>query len=146
MTNEMTTYSMTISRDRDGTKITIADTDNPADADPANPQFAQAMDLGGGRTMHVRTMDANDEGEVVEEVVIVSTDIDAPTAKPFADVYMLNTNPQRCRTARESIFHGRDRQCGHVEFVRVSFYSRYDARVSGRQHCYGGCERSRHRR
>ena len=36
--------------------------------------------------MHVRAMDANDEGEVVEEVVIVSTDIDAPTATPFATV------------------------------------------------------------
>ena len=93
MIDEDTTYSMTISRDRDGTKITIADTANPADADPANPQFAQAMDLGGGRTMHVRAMDANDEGEVVEEVVIVSTDIDAPTAKPFADVHGLDTNP-----------------------------------------------------
>ena len=77
---------MTVSRDRDGTKITITDTANPADADPVNPQFAQAMDLGGGRTMHVRAMDANDEGEVVEEVVIVSTNIDAPKATPFAMV------------------------------------------------------------
>ena len=28
------TYSITIERDRDGTKITIIDTDNPADDDP----------------------------------------------------------------------------------------------------------------
>ena len=34
--------------------------------------------------MHVRTMEPNNEGEVVEEVVIVKTDIDAPKATPFA--------------------------------------------------------------
>ena len=80
------TYTLTVARDRDGTKITITDIANPAGADPAKPQFAQARDLGGGRTMHVRAMDANDEGEVVEEVVIVSTDIDAPKATLFAMV------------------------------------------------------------
>ena len=91
-TGVASTYTLTVARDRDGTKITIVDTANLADADPANPQFALAMDLGGGRTKHVRAMDANDEGEVVEEVVIVSTDIDAPTATPFAMVpgQMLN--------------------------------------------------------
>ena len=36
------------------------------------------FDLGGGRTMHVRTMEADeDNGDVVEEVVIVATDIAA---------------------------------------------------------------------
>ena len=77
-------YSLTIKRPRSGTTIEIADTRNPDEDE--DPQFAQAMDLGGGRTMHVRAMDANDEGEVVEEVVIVSTDIDAPTATKFATV------------------------------------------------------------
>ena len=84
--SDVDSVTMTVARDRDGTKITITDTANPADADPANPQFAQAMDLGGGRTMHVRAMDANDEGEVVEEVVIVKTDIAAPKKTPFAMV------------------------------------------------------------
>ena len=82
----ISTYMLTVARDRDGTKITITDTANPAAAEPANPQFAQARDLGGGRTMHVRTMEADANGNVVEEVVIVSTDIDAPKATPFAMV------------------------------------------------------------
>ena len=87
-------YIITINRDRDGTKITITDNANLADADPAKPQFAQAMDLGNGRTMHTRTMDADPDGNVVTEVVIVSTDIDAPTATAFAMVtgQMLNAS------------------------------------------------------
>ena len=64
--------------------IEIADTANAADADPANPQFMQAMDLGQGRTMHVREMDADEDGNVVTEVVIVATDIEAPKAVAFA--------------------------------------------------------------
>ena len=36
------------------------------------------MDFGDGRTMHVREMKADDDGNVVEEVVIVSTDIERP--------------------------------------------------------------------
>ena len=77
---------MTIARDRDGTTIKIVDTANPADADPANPQFTQAMDLGGGRTMHTRAMEADDDGNVVEEVVVVMTDIAAPKATAFEKV------------------------------------------------------------
>ena len=42
------------------------------------------MDLGGGRTMHTRAMKADDDGNVEEEVVIVGTDIEAPTAVAFA--------------------------------------------------------------
>ena len=49
-------------------------------------EFMQAMDFGDGRTMHVRKMDADGDGNVVEEVVIVSTDIEAPKATPFAMV------------------------------------------------------------
>ena len=49
-----------------------------------DPKFEMAEDLGGGRTMHVRTMEADDDGDVVEEVVIVSTDIEAPKATAFA--------------------------------------------------------------
>ena len=51
-----------------------------------NVQFMQAADLGKGRTMHSRMMEADDDGNVVEEVVIVSTDIEAPKATAFAMV------------------------------------------------------------
>ena len=80
---EESTYSMTITRPRSGTEIKIADIANAAEDDP---KFAQAMDFGGGRTMHVRTMEADADGNVVEEVVIVSTDIKAPRATAFAKV------------------------------------------------------------
>ena len=77
------TYSMTINRDRDGTTIKITDSTMAGDDDP---KFAQAEDLGGGTTMHSRMMEADDDGDVVEEVVIVTTDIDAPKATAFAKV------------------------------------------------------------
>ena len=76
-----------ISRDNDGTTVTITDTAN-ADAD--DPQIRDARwppwmgDLGDwAGSMHVRTMDADDDGDVEQEVVIVRTDIEAPTATPF---------------------------------------------------------------
>ena len=77
------TYSMTIERPRSGTEVTIADT---AVAGEDDPKFEQAMDFGEGRTMHTRMMEADDDGNVVEEVVIVSTDIAAPKATAFAKV------------------------------------------------------------
>ena len=77
------TYSMEISRDRDGTTVKIEDSALAGDDDP---KFALAMDLGSGTTMHVREMEANDDGDVVEEVVIVTTDIEAPKATAFAKV------------------------------------------------------------
>ena len=77
------TYSMTIERPRSGTVVKIADTANATDDDP---KFEQAMDFGDGRTMHVRAMEADADGNVVEEVVIVSTDIAAPVATAFAKV------------------------------------------------------------
>ena len=83
------TLTMAISRDRMGTTVSFTDTDMAGEDDP---EFAMDEDLGGGLTKHVRTMAANDEGEVVEEVVMVSTDIDAPKATAFAMVaeQMLN--------------------------------------------------------
>ena len=45
----------------------------------------QGVDLGEGRTMHVR-VNSDDEDGKVEEVVIVKTDIKAPKATPFAKV------------------------------------------------------------
>ena len=75
------TYSLTIKRDRTKTTVTIADTALAGDDDP---KFTQAMDLGGGTTMHVRTKEANEDGDVESEVVIVTTDIQAPSGRPFA--------------------------------------------------------------
>ena len=82
-------YGLTIERSRAGTKITVADSGMAGDDDP---KFMQAMDLGGGTTMHVRTMEADDDGNVVEEVVVVSTDIGAPKATKFSTVYMLDVD------------------------------------------------------
>ena len=73
-------YTLQISRDRDGTTIKITD---PTLADP---KFAQAMDLGNGTTMHVRAMEADADGNVEDEVVIVTTDIGAPKATAFGMV------------------------------------------------------------
>ena len=73
-------HALTITRDRAGTTVTIAVDGAAAD----DPEFMQAMDLGGGRTMHVRTMPADADGNVAEEVTVVSTDIEAPVATPFA--------------------------------------------------------------
>ena len=81
--NANSTYSMTITRPRTGTEVKIADTANAGEDDP---KFALYMDLGDGRTMHTRTMEADDDGNVVDEVVIVSTDIAAPKATAFAKV------------------------------------------------------------
>ena len=96
-------HVIAISRDGDGTTVTITVTDAAAD----DPKFImQDVDLeqfeknGFSSTMHVLKMDAGEDGNVVEEVVIVSTDIDAPTDIPFVDDgdgnggrYTLNTNP-----------------------------------------------------
>ena len=78
------TLTMAIERPRSGTEIKFTDSDLMGDDDP---KFEMAEDLGRGRTMHVRTMEADeDNGDVVEEVVIVSTDIEAPKATAFAKV------------------------------------------------------------
>ena len=74
----VTTYSLTI--DNDGSKIMIADTALAGDDDP---KFTQAADLGHSRTMHTRMMKADDDGNVMTEVVIVRHDRDAPTLVEF---------------------------------------------------------------
>ena len=85
-------YQLSISRDRSGTEIEITDS---MMAGANDPKFMQAMDLGGGTTMHVRTMNADDDGNVEEEVVMVTTDIEAPRATRFGLVanQILNENP-----------------------------------------------------
>ena len=80
-------YSLTITRPRSGTKIEIED---PSMAAEDDPKFVQAMDLGGGSTMHTRTLAADEDGDVVQEVVVVTTDIAAPLATKFASVYPLD--------------------------------------------------------
>ena len=70
------TVTVDISRDRTATTIEIA-----AEGDP---EFALYKNLGKGRTMHTRKMEADADGDVVEEVIVVSTDIAAPRAVAFA--------------------------------------------------------------
>ncbi len=70
-------YRLSIKRDSDGTTVEIS----LEEAGEDDPKFMQAMDFEDGRTVHVR-----DNGMGEEEVVIVSTDIDEPTATPFAMV------------------------------------------------------------
>ena len=77
-----TDHAITITRDGTGTTVAIAVDGAAAD----DPTFMQAMDLGGGRTEHVRTMPADGNGNVVREVMVVSTDIEVPVATPFAMV------------------------------------------------------------
>ncbi|MXX10241.1 MAG: hypothetical protein F4Z68_02285 [Nitrospira sp. SB0667_bin_9] len=86
-------YTLEISRGRSSsTEIKITD---PALAGANDPKFKQAMDLGGGTTMHVRTMKADEDGNVVEEVVVITTDIDAAKAVSFGEVenQSLHLNP-----------------------------------------------------
>ena len=71
------------------TSITV---EGATDAD--DEKFMQTMDLGGGATMHTRTMDADANGNVVEEVAVVVTDIEAPKATAFGMVHTLNANPE----------------------------------------------------
>ena len=69
------------------TKVTVTVKSAPPPTTATTiPKFMQAMDFGDGRTMHTRTMDADADGNVVTEVVIVSTDIEAPKATAFAMV------------------------------------------------------------
>ena len=75
-------YGLSISRDRDGTEIEITD---PANAGDDDPKFAQAMG-DNSFSMQTRTMEADDDGNVMTEVVVVHTDIEAPKATEFAKV------------------------------------------------------------
>ena len=77
-------YDLAISRKRDEA-ATIKVTD-PANAGDDDPKFEVAAMLSGGRQMLTRTMEANDDGEVMTEVVLVATDIAGPKATAFANV------------------------------------------------------------
>ena len=86
-------YELSIERDRMATTVTITVRGAAEDGDD-DVEFMEAMDFGDGRTMHTRAMDADADGDVVTEVVIVSTDIDAPKATAFATVHDLLVNPK----------------------------------------------------
>ena len=91
-----TDHMIAIERPRSGTEVTIT----VVGAVDDDPKFVDQMaGLDRGRTMLVRAMEADEDGNVVEEVVIVSTDIEAPTATAFAVDYMLDANPNDATTA-----------------------------------------------
>ena len=81
-------YTLSVSRSREGTAVKVTDSELDEDDDP---KFSP-MDLGGGRYVVDRTMDADDEGNVVEEVVVVRTDIARPKTPRFAIQYVLNAD------------------------------------------------------
>ena len=72
-----------------------------AAAEADNETFTQAMDLGGGTTMHVLTADADMDGNVVEEVAMVHTDIEAPTPTAFAMWQMADGTTPQALNARD---------------------------------------------
>ncbi len=81
-------YSLSISAT--GVEVTIM---GDPDADPVVPNTKfEATNVSDGLTMHTRTMDADMDGNVVEEIVMVSTDIESPKATPFANVYTLDAD------------------------------------------------------
>ena len=81
-------YMLAISRDRAGTTVKVTDPDQNNRADP---KFVDQMaGLDSGRSMFVRTQDADADGNVEEEVVVVGTDIRAPRVRPFGRVHSLN--------------------------------------------------------
>ena len=77
--NDEGAYNLDI--DGDGTTVTVT-VEGATDA--ADEDFMLAMDFMDGRTMHTREHDADDDGNVVEEVVIVAEDRDPPEAVEFA--------------------------------------------------------------
>ena len=125
-------YDLSVTRDRMATTVTVTVNGANADADDDDEMFTQEEDLGGGLTKHTR------DGEMGEqEIVMVMTDIAGADGHAVRRRVSAGYQPQYGRPARGSISHGRDRQCGHVEFVQVSFYSRYDAQLSRRRQLYG---------
>ena len=86
-------YALSIERDRMATTVAGETVTVKGATEDDDVEFMEAMDFGDGRTKHTRTMDADADGNVMTEVVIVSTDIEAPKATAFATVYPFNANP-----------------------------------------------------
>ena len=83
-------YMLEISRGSSGpAMVKITDPDKKGDDDP---KFMKASDVNAMTSMHTRKMKADNDGNMVEEVVVVSTDIKAPTATKFGDIYSLTVN------------------------------------------------------
>ena len=75
-----TDHAITVEHDGTSAAVTIA----VAGAATDDPKFEDQMaDLDAGRSMHVREMEADADGNVVREIMIVSTDIDAPMPTKF---------------------------------------------------------------
>ena len=82
-------YTLAIERDRAGKTVTVT-VEGATDADDVN--FVQAGVIDAQTTMHTRTMDAESDGNVMEEVAMVTTDIEGPTATAFSMVHTLDTS------------------------------------------------------
>ena len=75
-----TDHAITVEHDGTSAAVTIA----VAGAATDDPKFEDQMaGLDAGRSMHVRTMEADNDGNVVREIMIVSTDIGAPMPTKF---------------------------------------------------------------
>ena len=83
-------YALSIERDRMATTVTVTVQGTTVDDDV---EFMEAKDFGDGRTMHTRTMEADPDGSVMQEIAIVYTDIDPPKATLFATEYPFDANP-----------------------------------------------------
>ena len=77
------TLELEVSRPRSGTTLKFTDSDEAGDD---NKKFTLFANLGGGITRHDRTQEADDDGDVVNEIVMVRTDIQVPKATLFAKV------------------------------------------------------------
>ena len=86
---EAGSYELDIKRDADGTTITV--TVNGAN-DDADVTFMKAADLNGaaGHKGQMQTRSMDDDGNVVTEVALVYTDIEAPTPTAFGTIHTLN--------------------------------------------------------
>ena len=76
-------YTLDIDKDGTTAKVTVTG-DSTATAPIEDGDFVLAMDFMDGRTMHTRTHKADEDGNVVTEVVIVAEDRDEPTPVEFA--------------------------------------------------------------
>ena len=90
-------YALAIKRNRMGTTVEV--TVNGATDD--NDVKFMSSDVSDGLTKHVRTHEADDDGNVMEETAMVMTDIAAPKATPFAMVTGQILNTRDLDTSRD---------------------------------------------
>ena len=91
-------HMIAISRDRDGTEVEIT-VDGAAMDDPKFEDQMAGLDA--GRTMLVREIEAEDNGDVVREIMIVGTDIAAPKAVAFAKFEAMDGTTPQALNARD---------------------------------------------